>query len=242
LGFWASLMFCRPTPPPRVRAAELGAFVAGFDALGVIGNASARMATVRFGEGLDRDPELVPGPDGLLDEEALVLESVKSRPVDLSFGPRAIPAERLGSTLREDTRAILRAHVSLGSVRPALWEAMRFETPLNDRSFAPDGWSLEMGVIEAGLLGGEGSHHVGWIAVCLSGPGYAYPRTPAEIAATARRQADVLRVEELCRTTWPVEATRASESAIERRRAMEKAWVGGSLDLPMDWFWTLNET
>lgn len=241
MGFYSSLIFYRPTPPPFVTGARLAEFIDRFDALGVIKGGQWRAVKVKYGTAIDQNDRRLNEPEEIVEEEHCSISTIREQSLDVNWNNDEDQADRTPPTSRGDARSVYRAFVSLGSAHQALFDALRFDTPKNGDSFAPSSWSLELGVISTEALGGDEAFHVGWIGVSLSGNGYCFPRTMREIVDLARAQSDVQRVERLCREFWPVAPQAPSKHQQALRKKMGGLWPYDRVDLPLDWSWTLSE-
>jgi hypothetical protein len=105
-----------------------------------------------------------------------------------------------------------------------------------------DQWFMEIGPIISCDLGSEDLFHVGWLSVSLSGYGYLYPWTFAELVQRAEGDSSIRRVTELCRATWPVEAGRRDRRQKTLRKRMGDLWPYPEIDRPWDWYWGLSES
>jgi hypothetical protein len=214
MSFYSTLHYARRGPAPDITGHTLAAFVHHFASLGITDD-HFLSAKVRCGGPIDFS-----GEDGL--HEAVVHPDTPTiatfRQLPCEIDERRIPSHAALADLVAELgpRTIYRAHVGLGSAPDELTRRVGRPFPQNEASFRPDSWSLEIGPIHAYSLDDEDEDDappVGWIALCLSGSGYFWPRT-----------ADDLRRE--------IEAEPAAQAAM---RCCARHW-------PSDWAWLGAET
>jgi hypothetical protein len=101
---------------------------------------------------------------------------------------------------------------------------------------------MEIGPILSCDLGCEAPFHVGWVSVSLSGYGYLYPWSFAELVQRAEGHPAIGRMTDLCRATWPVDAGRPDQQLKKLRKQMGDLWPYPKIDRPWDWYWGLCES
>jgi hypothetical protein len=117
----------------------------------------------------------------------------------------------------------------------------RLRSEENDVELHLEDWSMEIGTILSHGLGTETPFGAGWMSVDLSGTGYLYPWTFADLVSRAQEHAAIGCVAELCRTTWPVTPARPGRKVQRVGQQMGHLWPYLELDRPWDWYWGLSE-
>jgi hypothetical protein len=90
-------------------------------------------------------------------------------------------------------------------------------------------------------LAADDTFHVGWIGINLSGYGYLYPWTFADLVHRADQEPAIGKMTALCRDVWPVIHSKPSWRQRRARRKMGELWPYPSTAMPLDWYWGLGE-
>jgi hypothetical protein len=238
MGFFTSFCFCRCGRPPKITCGDLAKVVHEFDALAV-SPGSFRECDVIFGESIDHDDDPM--------DEVVQLSDVMSkyvpRPRDIEVQRPKSLAEIVAALDSHAETSVYRAHIALGGVTQEFLNRIHEPSEQNKRAWFPQDWSLQISPVILGGMNTTDQFHFSYAAVCLSGAGYAFPRTPRQIVERLRDQPEVQRVEQLCERSWPVGTVRADDEVIEMRKAMGYLWPYERLDLPHGgWIWSTNET
>lgn len=237
MSFYSSLMFYRPTEPPVVTGQSLAAFVRAFDNLGVAEGNGLIGAQLKFGERIDQDEKPAIWEIPVVD---CVFQTAE---IEWDFTPNCQSLSELASELTGKHESVYRGHLFFNNATGEICQQLqRRDSPENKIDLTLDGWSMEIGPIESVSLSSERTFTVGWMSVNISGWGYLFPWTTAELVERAERLPRIRRVMELCRETWPV--SRSPPSCRERvaRRRMGELWPYPRRDLPWDWYWGVHET
>ena len=238
-----SLIFYRPTEPPRVTGADLARFVAAFEALGAARapeGFESLTVQLKFGAAVDQDDAatdwLVPVTDeaGIDDFDEIEWDAT-ARGKSLAEGAATLEAAA--------DRPLYRADIRLGPARDEVIRAVRREASAdNDEELGLDSWSLEVGPILSHRLGADEMFHVGWIGLSLHGSGYLYPWSLADLVARAGADASIRAAADLCRRTWPVAPERPSPKIVRRRKKLGELWPYPQANLAWDWYWGMQES
>jgi hypothetical protein len=145
--------------------------------------------------------------------------------------------------LTSHTKNIYRAAIDLGCATPDICKLLtRDKCADNELELHLDGWALEIGPVFSSFLGSEDDFFVGWVSLSISGNGYLFPWTFAELVQRAESNAGIRKVRDLCRKTWPVDSKPPNLREKKIRRRMGDRWPYSRIDLPWDWFWGIEET
>src|SRR5262249_21460578 len=135
-------------------------------------------------------------------------------------------------------RPLYRALIQLGKATTHIRRHMgRVGSPENEVDLRLTDWSLEIGPMASFDLGSEDLFQVGWISVGLSGYGYLYPWTFAELVRRAEDHPAIRQMTELCRATWPVRSGRPDRQTKRLRKQMGELWPYREIDRPWGWYW-----
>jgi hypothetical protein len=237
MSFDTTLQYYRPTEPPRVTGADLARFVRGFHDLKLVDEDGRRTVQVKFGEAIDQDER----PTSW-NEPVNNVVSV-SREIEWDLNDRCESLQAAADWLAEHPRPVYRAYLDLGLATDEVFEHLRrIDSPENDVNLLLDSWSLEIGPVESHDIEAQRVFHVGWISVEISGHGYLYPWTFAELVQRAEDHPSLRRLTEFCRTVWPVRPLRPNGWTRRGRKRMGELWPYRELDRPWDWFWGLCES
>jgi len=252
MSFYTSLMFYRPTSPPRVTGPVLAEFVQRLRATGLFEETGAQYVKVKFGRSIDQDEREtadqipVPGAPGMF--------TFRSIEWDLNHD-RIAMVDAL-TILSNDDRPIYRAAVTLGSLRKDVLESLQTRRPPPDDQMNLSLWdcNVSLGPQSIGSMTSETSFTVGWMSVSFSGNGYLYPWTPRDLMARATMLPELRPVMEICRQMFPVDPAGSpkvweklapavrKKRVRELRRSMGDLWPLDDLDAPRDWCWGVSET
>jgi hypothetical protein len=111
----------------------------------------------------------------------------------------------------------------------------------NPDPLALNSWSLGLGPVECGGVGSSALYCPGWIEIAVSGYGYLFPWTFRDLVKRADSQPDLIRLKDLCRSTWPVPRSFPDDQQKDVLREMGDLWPY-PVDAPFDWVWGLDET
>jgi hypothetical protein len=245
MSFYTTLSFYRPTPPPKITAADLATFVSAFASLGAAeGKEGATLGfEIRFGRAVDQDdtpthrfePVLRGGSGGGI---------YVTRPIAFDAEGTDLPSHHAlaGAFAALGPGTIYRARLDLGYTAGSVFEGLRREpSQENEVSLDLDSWSMEVGPIASYDLATEAPYQVGWVAVQVSGYGYLYPWTFPDLIGRAESLRPIRAVTDLCRRTWPVAPGAPPRRVVKARKAMAELWPYPRADQPWDWFWGLQE-
>jgi hypothetical protein len=219
-----------------ITGASLAEFLLSFEHLQVSKTPGSVSANVKFGKAIDTDekPTVWEEP---VNEYVSVTQSLQW---DLEIKRESLGA--LASAIGKHNKTIYRAFIQLGAVvSPICRSLTRMPSPENKLGLTLDSWSLEIGPIMSGSLESEQPFFVGWISLSLSGNGYLFPWTFAELFQRATVNPAIQQVTELCKATWPVEAKRPDRRIQKFRQQMGELWPYAETDLPWDWYWGVSE-
>lgn len=237
MSFYTSLQYYRPTRPPRVTGDSLARFVAAFAGLDVAEDNGPLTVEVKFGEAIDQDDRPSAWDEPVYETISVVREIDWDVEVHCA-SPRAVAA-----ALKGHDRPVYRAHIQLGQATADIRLRMgRVGSPENEVDLRLSDWSLEVGPVVAFDLGSEELFQVGWISIGLSGYGYLYPWTFAELVRRAEDHPAIRQMTELCRATWPVQSGRPDRQTKRLRKRMGDLWPYREIDRPWDWYWGLCES
>ena len=117
----------------------------------------------------------------------------------------------------------------------------RINSPENKHDLTLGDWTCEIGPIQSFDLRSDEPLQVGWISVSLSGYGYLYPWSFADLVERVEADPGMRRVAELCRKSWPVPVELPDDGIRELRQKVGGLWPYPA-DLPWDWYWGIAET
>jgi len=239
MAFFTSLFCYRPTAPPLVTGLDLAAFVRAFHDLHLTkAPYSPLTCQLKFGRSIDQDENASSWLKWLLPP---VISTTEEIAWDVSDPALSLP--QLAERLTNHTQPIYRCYLDLG---PAAGEIIgnlaRVHSPENEIDLCLDEWSLEFGPIDTCQLGGDVAFRVGWIKVGIAGNGYLYPWSFRDLVERAERVAGMCELLNLCKRLWPVESKPPTRKQVKGRKRMGELWPYPRLDLPLDWYWGLQET
>lgn len=230
MSFYSSLFYYRPGPPALVTTENLAAYLRAFEKLEISEISHPELIQLRFRRATDVDQDR---PWGQANEPGTLDESN----IDWDVNEATDSLTQMAVRVAGASRIIHRASINLGMPKHSIFQTLMVDTPENLNGFAPDTWTLEIGPVESFALDSDRFFFVGWVAIRLHGNGYFFPRTLAEMAGRAEQNADLQRVMELCRSTWPVEGKVPDRRQIQARRAIGELWPYPTLERPWDWYW-----
>jgi hypothetical protein len=237
MSFQTDLIFYRPTEPPLVNGAALAAFVRAFAGLGVVGEGARFNVHVKFGERIDQDDRPFTWEEPINE----VISTYGEIDWDIDESPETL--EAAATLLEGETRPFYRGFLSLGEATDEVSSALeRSGSPENDIDLSLSAWFLTICPVTIFNLGTETPFLVGWISMNLSGNGYLYPWTFAELLARAESSLAIGRVVELCRATWPVPRVNPDLAMQRLRSQMGDLWPYSDVGRPWDWYWGLAES
>jgi len=241
MAFFTALSLYRPTKPPIVTGCDLAKFVEAFRDLCVSANVASISVQLKFGEAIDRDEHPTWTEEKIEGKTHATLSVLHEIGWDVDSSCESL--SRMRDTLIRHPKPIYRAFLSLGAATNDIIEHLsRRNSPENPHDLSLDAWGLELGPYEVCDLGADNSYLVGWMDLGISGYGYLYPWTFRDLIQRAEELPQLIRLRELCRTTWPV-APQLPDSRKKRlRKQMGSLWPYDDLTKPSDWFWGLNES
>jgi hypothetical protein len=235
MSFYTVLHFYRPRTPPVITGAALAKFVRAVDRLHVSEVKYPQTVQVKFGKAIDQDEE----PSTWSEQVNRGICVSKEIEWDVAIQCESLRAVSEG--LVSHNRPVYRAFIELGSATTDIFQHLaRVNSPENNVDLTLDSWSLEIGPVISAALDSEVQFHIGWISVNLSGYGYLYPWTPAELVERAEKHSGIRQVMELCKKTWPVEPKRPDLHHTKMREQMGDLWPYSEIDVPWDWYWGIG--
>jgi hypothetical protein len=260
MAFFTSFFLYRPTKPPRVRPAELARFVEAVAETGVVAPGHKLPTELKFGAAIDHDDKDM----AIRTRVGRGLYTIRDKPWDAREEPNSIGEL---AVLRRYDRPIYRAHLHLGGIEADLAAYMNSTEGFPEEpNLRLEDWSLTIEPIETHWLGSDHSYVVGWIKLGMSGYGYLYPLTPADLVRRAQTHPKLVALRELCRAIWPVTPGPVrvplwwrlphrrrrhaqdmrggvpSRRVRKLRERMGDLWPYDSLERPFDWEWGIGET
>jgi hypothetical protein len=237
VSFFTTLHFYRPTPPPVVTGESLVNFVEAFRRLGVSTDDGPLTVDVKFGSRIDQDQKQSLWEEPLGEGVAVI----KDLEWDLTVKCQSL--HQVSDALAKQKETVYRAFVQLGSTTEEVYNSLeRKNSPENEVDLAVDSWSLEIGPITSSSLVCDDEFFVGWMSVNISGNGYLFPWTLAELIRRAEGNSRIRQVMELCKATWPVDPKPPDQEQKEMRQRMSDLWPYADIGLPWDWYWGVNES
>lgn len=239
MSFYTSLMFFRPQPPPRIRVCELAELLAQLNSVAHIKPDCITGVSIALGPTIDQDDlaastweDIAPG-----------IQSVREIDYDIQFKAQTI--EELIDPLITRKETVYRAHIHLGcACDPICKLFQRMNSPENSINLQLYDMSLEIGPIRDATLEDDASRHVGWIALTLSGQGYLFPWTRAEILSRAESSPELRSLAEICQRAWPIDPhTSFRSDGIRELLARTRSWISSSdVNTLKEWQWTVSES
>ena len=237
MSFFTSLMYTYPVGSPIVKAQQLAAFVARFRTLGVSEQTPVMTLELSSSLGeLEEDTRESSG-EASIARDANQAKWVVSKYLD-SF-------DAICEEIDKFQAPIGRAYIALGNSLELLSLsdlAIPDDPEEIDGKFCPDGWSLQVGPVEARCLDNESTYRVGGMAVSFFGSGYLYPWTLPKLRLRLESDSRVAAVMSLCKEVWPVKSFIPDGHKKRLRKEMGDLWPYPESDGPNDWFWTMAET
>lgn len=237
MAFFTTFTYYRQGKPPVIAGTQLAEFVRAFDRLGIASIYGSLAVTLKFGSAIDAD-----------DRPAIWVENIGSgiattREIRWDVAKRCGALSELADSIAGLDEPIHRGHLDLGVAVTEVCNAVqRIGSPENTVDLTLDSWSLEIGPCFTRSLSADDSCLAGWIGLNLSGYGYLYPWTLAELVKRAEREPAIQKLMDLCNQTWPVEASAPRRADIRIRRKMGNLWPYPSLNEPLGWYWGISET
>jgi len=264
MGFFSSLVYYRPTPPPIIRSPSLLKFVQRFADCGAADEKSALGCSlqVKYGDAVDQDDSPATWEEPIdYGTKPTWLQRLATL---LGFRPRAESsvsicteeeidwdcleqydtltelAEGIGGL--DPKQNVYRAEIILGTATDSVIRAMeRVDSPENEIDLLLTDWMLQVGPIEIFDLATEQPYHVGWIGLSLGGDGYLFPWTLKDLVKRAEACPEVRSVANVCRDLWPISPELPSQERMQNRRTLGDLWPD-PIDAPVDWAWGVEET
>ena len=237
MSFYTKLNLYRPSKPPVITGESLANFIDAFQGLRVSEGKARLGVEVKFGMAIDQEEKPIQDYERRHD----LVWSPKEPQWDLeSHCPSLKAIYRLLARYNEN---IYRAFIELGCAKPDICGLLtRNGCPDNEVELHLDGWSLEIGPVFSSILGSEDHFFVGWVSLSISGSGYLFPWTFAELVQRAESDEGIRKVRELCKKTWPVDPMPPNLRQKKMRRKMGDLWPYSKIDLPWNWYWGIDET
>jgi hypothetical protein len=235
MSFYTTLKLYRPSKPPRVTGPDLALFLRELAACNIIEEQKPYLQ-VKFGIAIDQDDKPTMWDEPIND----VVSECREIEWDLYLESSSIAG--LAEQLESYTQAIYRSYASLDGATESICQALTREScPDNEQPMVLCSCGLEVGPVMLAGLGVHRLFHAGWLSVDLSGYGFVFPWTYADLLQRAERHPDLQRLKALCRRTWPVSPTPLEERHFEGRRLMGDLWPY-PIDEPLDWHWGVAES
>lgn len=240
MGFFTSLSYFLPRKPPVVTPSDLKQFIERVADTGLLADKGILSLQMKFGDAIDQDYEDTLAAEPVTPEATLVLYGHYPWDVDC----HAEGLKEIVHALGDSRGTIYRAHVMLGTITDAVRGSLaRDPCAENELGCWLDDCSLYLGPI---AVGGLVTEHViaGPVGVSLSGNGYPFPWSSRDLVNRARTNPQILELEHLCNTFWPVEPGFSVE---ELRQRMEGEEWAEFIIIPeeateMTWLWGVQET
>jgi hypothetical protein len=213
MSFYTSFFCCRAGPAPsRFTPRDLAGFLRQFARIEACEGA-VDILNLKFGDSIDRDAEPAVYEVPTAHPMITVVENIEWD-VELTFPTLSDAANELD---RFD-RSVYRALIELGGASAGVCRLFeRPECEENDRSLALNDWWLEVGPVESCLLDGT-TMFAGWMKIGISGYGYPYPWTFADLIKKAESSSEMVAVRALCREAWPASQKPISQEVIDARK------------------------
>ena len=235
MSFYSSLVYYRPSPPPKITGDDLARFLSAIRKTRTLEGRGTSNLSVKFGASIDQDTR------GTYWEEELPSGLWQSHKIewDLELDVHAKPSvEQMIAALMGDKRTIYRAHVMLGTATEETYSLIaRVNSFENEYDFYPCDLSIGIGPVLLTDLDSEERVCVGWMNFSLHGYGYLWPWTLSHAIQRAEMSDAIARLTRTCREFWPVKPAKPSQALIKFREKNPKLWPYPSNDLPADWFW-----
>jgi hypothetical protein len=237
MSFYTSLILYRPTKPPLVTGPTLARFLGGFAECKLLKEeANSCDASIKFGSAIDQDDKPTCW------EEPVNQYVWESRQIDWDARHQAKSIRELIPLVEQHRQGIYRAHLSLGCAHKGITKVLTREpSEENEDGLCLWDWSITLEPVAVHALGSETVFRVGWIRVSIGGNGYLYPWKFKDLFRRAGSQPDLLRLEELCRLTWPVPSAPPDRKRTKGRKLMGELWPY-PMDEPVDWCWGVAES
>ncbi len=237
MSSYTSLDFYRPTAPPIITGEQLARFVRAFAKLGVSTDGYPMTIELKFGKAIDQDEK----PSLEYEQVYKTIWAPKESDLDLEEERRSLKS--VSSVLSGKKKTIYRAFIGLGAATKEIFDHLaRIKSPENETDLTLDSWSLQIDPIMSSSLGSDDQFFVGWISVGISGYGYLYPWTPADLVRRAESHPGIRKVKMLCQKTWPVESGEPNQQVKKLRKRMGALWPYDRVDIQWDWYWGIEET
>ena len=265
MSFHSSLIFYRPTPSPKITAAELSVFLERLEATGILRSAPSRFSGVQasFGRSIDQDDKQKLGirlsRSGGINRVRMIREKWDLVRESHSAEEQISCADIIDSLknyrhgllhrVRRTPYTLYRARCRLGIVAEPIWQTVVVAPENNGRQpMRLDNWSFDIGPVmlppdpDDERANNIEALQVGWIDLRLGGQGSRGVQTPMQIVARAEAQPAIQAMMRLCREFWPVEPTPVPEEVIAGRQMLGPYWPYTRHDLPWDWYWGFSES
>ncbi|MEL6497251.1 MAG: hypothetical protein AAFZ67_08015 [Planctomycetota bacterium] len=247
MGFYSSLKFYLPfTKPPRITGPSLVEFIRGFNALEVNPRFRRTHAKLIPGFAIDRDVREMTTYEPYLARGSVFLSKLRRQPGIIEVGKirEQMPYEQYLDGIAAINKPIYRFFTSLGGTSRELSHRLTKPSDDNEEVFTPDSWSLEIGPVRIGtpetadaIDDALGHEFAGWIAISISGNGYAFPRTHRQVVDEMTAEPELRAVADHVRSFWPIADPIPSKELIKLRQVMGDAYTGDSCEARADWLW-----
>lgn len=261
MGHFSSAVFYRPGTPPAVKASEVAKFLQQLRQTQFV-NQPTLSADINWGDEIsenakpfqieeDNSNTIHPKTwwQTLFRRQPSIepLTTIKRIDPDFSYGSSF---DRLIGKIENTSKTISRLHIS-GDLTDEQYNWFQVPHPSGKEiNFRPDGWSLEFGEIELGILSGWNLSNgdeiselrVGMMSFSLEGYGYFYPWEFKKWVEKFTKAPGLQEVCDLCRNTWPVKSVPPSNELVMLRRECEEFWPDKDIHAPVDWAWGPRET
>lgn len=238
MGFYTSLLYYRPGPPPRVTASDLGGFFVELEECGLLEGEEELTLALKFGESVDDDDKPISW-----DEPTDVPLIYGRGEIGWDVELRSQSLAALADQLHAESGTIFRASGTLGMLTDSASQHItRPPCDQNEHGFAAWDCSLTIGPIENCTLSMDKPVHVGWLAIGISGDGYLFPWEPKDIVARAEQSEPLKQLAAICRRHWPSSAPSPNSQTVELRKSMEQGWPYADVRKPLDWCWGVYES
>lgn len=230
MSFWTEFLLFHPGPFPVVTCADL----ARLWRLTRAGGLEARHSPscrIAFGR-MTRDNEPLDRWEG-----DMIRHCVEGHcDIQCEPSPHTTDDSILRSLDQHADQSVYRAHLTLGRLSREAVDRLHVRDARNAEAVALHTVGFSVDLVQIHDLDSDDVFVPSLMALSVSGQGYCYPRTAAEVLAALRAEPQVRSLEQIVQSIWPVTPTPASPEEKAERRAMGRLWLE-SPDRPRGWAW-----
>ncbi|MEZ6096960.1 MAG: hypothetical protein R3C03_22515 [Pirellulaceae bacterium] len=251
MGFYSSLSYYRPGPPPTINTLDLAAFIQAIDSLGFCrprGIFEAKVE-IKFGDKVDSDmmattPFVEITQWGRnFDEASYQAELIRQGISPLMAAPlrcdwdideKSKSLLELADILAKAERSVYRAFLSLGDLTESVSETI-CRNPCEDNTIGFYPRSVSLGIYPCQVSQfGESKCFVGWLEMSISGYGYLYPWKPVDAVTKFEESAPIQQLVAI-KLAFPNQRIK-----VEIRKKMGDLWPY-STSTRSGWYWGTSD-